>query len=228
MDQTQARPRIVCHMMMSVDGRIDCGMTAKLKGVDEYYGTLDALDAPTRVSGRHTAELEMAEGRHEVADPTPIGHAGFHKAAEAGAYEVVLDTHGTLAWKDGSAYPRPLLVVTSEQASAEYLRYLEGQHISWIATGTSRIDLAEAVRVLGEEFGVTSMAVVGGGTANAGFLDAGLLDEVSILLAPGIDGRSGMAATFDGLPADREPFQLHLESVTPYDDGAVWLRYTLA
>ena len=58
------------------------------------------------------------------------------------------------------------------------------------------------------------MAVVGGGAINAGFLDAGLLDEVSILLAPGIDGRGGMAAAFDGLPLEREPFQLTLTGVT--------------
>ena len=71
------------------------------------------------------------------------------------------------------------------------------------------------------------MAVVGGGAINAGFLDAGLLDEVSILLAPGIDGRGGMAAAFDGLPLEREPFQLTLTGVQTYDDGAVWLCYTV-
>lgn len=41
------KPYIVCHMMTSVDGRIDCAMTEHLPGVQEYYDTLDALDAPT-------------------------------------------------------------------------------------------------------------------------------------------------------------------------------------
>ena len=27
------KPYIICHMMMSLDGRIDCAMTAKLRGV---------------------------------------------------------------------------------------------------------------------------------------------------------------------------------------------------
>ena len=44
------KPYIVCHMMTSVDGRIDCTMTEHLPGVQEYYDTLDALDAPTRIS----------------------------------------------------------------------------------------------------------------------------------------------------------------------------------
>ena len=50
------KPYIICHMMTSVDGRIDCAMTEHLPGVQEYYDTLDALNAPTRVSGRVTAE----------------------------------------------------------------------------------------------------------------------------------------------------------------------------
>lgn len=44
------RPTIVCHMMTSVDGLIDCAMTAKLRGVDDYYATLEALEAPTTLS----------------------------------------------------------------------------------------------------------------------------------------------------------------------------------
>ena len=47
------------------------------------------------------------------------------------------------------------------------------------------------------------MAVVGGGHINMGFLAAGLLDEVSLLVGAGIDGRGGMAAVFDGQPPER-------------------------
>ena len=55
------KPYIICHMMTSVDGRIDCGMTAQLDGNSTYYATLDAPDAPTRVSGRVTAATELAQ-----------------------------------------------------------------------------------------------------------------------------------------------------------------------
>ncbi len=56
-----AKPYIICHMMTSLDGRIDCAMTSKLRGVNDYYTTLDEIDVPTTVSGRVTAELELAE-----------------------------------------------------------------------------------------------------------------------------------------------------------------------
>ena len=77
---------------------------------------------------------------------------------------------------------RPLIVITSEQAGKRYLSYLDERNISWIACGGKQIDLAKAVEILNKEFGVDRMGIVGGGSINAGFLDADLLDEVSICL----------------------------------------------
>lgn len=222
------RPTIICHMMTAVDGRIDCGMTTKLRGVDHYYTTLEALDAPTRVSGRVTAQLEMADKDvlFTADSATPYGQEGYSKKEDAPAWEVIVDTKGTLCWNNWER-EKPLLILMSEKTTREYLAYLDSQNISWIVCGKECIDLVRAAELLAEHFGVQRMAVVGGGAINAGFLDAGLLDEVSILLAPGIDGRGGMAAAFDGLPLEREPFQLTLTDVQTYDDGAVWLRYTV-
>lgn len=219
------KPYIVCHMMMSIDGRIDCGMTVKLAGNSEYYATLAALDVPTRLSGRRTAQLEMAQrGEFHAADGEPVGRECHSRKTVADAYNVVVDTKGTLLWPDDDG---TLVVIVSEQAPKAYLEYLDERNISWIACGAERIDLARACEILAEDFSVRRMGIVGGGTINAGFLDAGLLDEISILIGPGIDGREGMAATFDGLPRNREPFALKLKSVTPYGDGAVWLRYSV-
>lgn len=223
-----SKPYIVCHMMTAVDGRIDCGMTSKLRGVDEYYQTLNALNAPTTLSGRTTAQLEMAEpGVFEPKNRECCGKEGFSKKADAECYEVVADTKGILLWRDQAGSNKPLVVITSEQVTNEYLEYLDSLSISWIVCGKAHIDLGRAVDILSEQFGVERMAIVGGGAINGAFLGAGLLDEVSILLAPGIDGRGGMAAVFDGLPMDAEPVQLKLNKLEQYGDGAVWLRYTL-
>ena len=47
-------------------------------GVQEYYDTLDALDAPTRISGRVTAELEMAlPGKFEAKTAEALGKEPF-------------------------------------------------------------------------------------------------------------------------------------------------------
>ena len=220
------KPYIICHMMTAVDGRIDCAMTEQLPGVQEYYSTLDSFDAPTRVSGRVTAELEMAlPGRFSSKVSTPFGKEAFYKAAAANGYEVVVDTHGTLLWEDQTDAQRPILVLTSENVSQEYLDYLKENHISWIACGKEHIDLKRACEILADDFGVERMAVVGGGHINAGFLAEGLLDEVSILIGAGVDGRGGMSVVFDGLPMDRPITPLKLKQVQPFESGAVWIRY---
>ena len=222
------KPYIVCHMMTSVDGHIDFAMTEHLPGVQEYYDTLDALNAPTRVSGRVTAQIEMARpGTFQSDKNEPLGKETFSKAAETGGYEVVVDTHGTLLWEGIEEGGRPLLILTSEQVSRSYLSYLDGLHISWISCGKERVDLNRACAILAGEFGVERMAVVGGGHINAAFLAVGLLDEVSILIGAGIDGRGGMPAVFDGLSMDRPVTPLRLDHVSQYDSGAVWLRYAV-
>ena len=149
---------------------------------------------------------------------SPLGRTAFSKAAEAEGYEVVVDTHGTLLWDSVPEGERPLLILTSEQVSREYLAYLDRSRISWIACGAERIDLPRACDILAQDFGVKRMAVVGGGHVNAGFLAAGLLDEVSVLVG-------GQPAVFDGLPAQRPVTPLTLTGVKTYDSGAVWLRY---
>ena len=221
------KPYIICHMMTSVDGRIDCGMTAKLRGVNEYYDTLSVLNTPSTVSGRVTAELEMAlPGKFVCKAYEAYGKDGYSCKVSAEGYDIVMDTKGTLLW-NAAGNEKPLLIVMSQKVSKEYIAYLDKRNISWIVAGEERIDLAKACAVLHDAFGVERMSVVGGGHINAGFLEAGLLDEVSIVIGPGIDGRGGMAVVFDGLPMDREVTPLKLAGVEQYKDDAVWLRYTV-
>ncbi len=219
------KPYIVCHMMMSLDGRIDCAMTIQLPG-DEYYSTLHSFNAPTHVSGRVTAELEMAlPGKFSNEAGFPLGKEAFYKAKNANGYEIVADTHGTLLWEDQKEADTSLLILTCEQVDKAYLDYLKQRHVSWIACGKERIDLKRVCEILYDDFGVKRMAVVGGGRINAGFLEAGLIDEISVVIGAGIDGRNGMGALFDGLPMDRRVTPLKLERVESFESGAVWLRY---
>ncbi len=220
------KPYIVCHMMTSLDGRIDCKMTESLPGVEEYYQTLDSLNVPTRLSGRVTAELEMAlPGKFVSETSSPLGKEAFHKAKDAKGYEIIIDTKGCLLWEDQKDETRPLLIITSENVNNEYVDYLIEKHISWIATGKEHVDLVRACMNLKENFSIDRMAVVGGGNINAGFLSLGLLDEISLLIGAGIDGRKNMTAVFDGLAENKPVTPLKLENVQSFPSGAVWLRY---
>jgi riboflavin biosynthesis pyrimidine reductase len=212
-------------MMMAADGRIDCSMTEKINGVDEYYLTLNALNTPSTVSGRVTAQLEMAqEGSFSLSEEKPYGKKDFSKNSEAKGYEIIVDTKGTLLWDEGDT-DKPYLIIMSENAPCEYIDYLNEKRISWITCGKERIDLRCASEILANEFGIERMAIVGGGHINGSFLDEGLVDEVSLLIGPAIDGREGEDAVFDGRQEDREPVHMRLTDVQKYEDGAVWLRY---
>ena len=223
------KPYLICHMMTSVDGRIDCAMTEHLPGVQEYYAALDSLQAPTRISGRVTAQLEMAQpGAFQCEQAVPLEKEGFARHMDAPGYEVVVDTHGTLLWDEPEDAERPLLILTSQCVSRQYLAYLDQKQISWIACGADHVDLPRACEILAEHFDVERAAVVGGGHINAAFLTAGLLDEVSILIGAGVDGRGGMTAVFDGLPENQMVIPLKLDQVQPFESGAVWLKYHLS
>ena len=85
-----------------------------------------------------------------------------------------------------------------------------------VATGYRHIDTAQAY---GNE------RVVGGPKINTAFLEAGLLDEISLLVGAGIDGRGSMPAVFDGLAMQHDVTKLKLIDVKKFDSDAVWIRY---
>ena len=220
------KPYIICHMMISIDGRIDCAMTSKLPGVSDYYTSLDEINVPTTISGRVTAELEMAEpGEFIPKNHESYGKEGFSKKADAAGYEVVIDTNGKLLWPDATGMAKPYLIVTSEKVSKEYLDYLDRQNVSWIACGKEHVDLVRVTEILAEQFGVERMGIVGGSKINTAFLETRLLDEISLLIGAGIDGRGGMPAVFDGLAMQHDVTRLKLIDIKKFDSDAVWIRY---
>ncbi len=221
------KPYIICHMMSSVDGRIDCAMTEQIDPTDAYYVALDALKCDATLEGRVTKQIHYALPQpFEAHDKTSIGKEAFHKATPGPHYDVAVDTHGSLRWPETAASGN-LLVVTSCDCPKEYHDYLTANNISRIATGDKSIDLKRAAEMLCEQFGVKRLAVVGGGNINGAFLRAGLIDEVSLMVGGGIDGRRGMTAVFDGIDAPDYPVTLlDLKDVTRMGN-TVWMRYDI-
>ena len=221
------KPYIICHMMASVDGRIDCAMTEQIDPSNAYYDALERLNCPTTIEGRVTMQMHFALPEPFVAvSPEPLGHMAWHRAADGKpGYDVAIDTHGRLRWPANEQNGQPLLVIACEDCPKAYFDALDAQGISWIAVGKGRIDLARAVDMLNAEFGVERIALTGGGNINGAFLEAGLLDEVSLMVGPGIDGRKGMTAVFDGIGDPARPATLlRLQSVERLGD-TVWIRY---
>ena len=74
---------------------------------------------------------------------------------------------------------------------------------------------------LGEHFGIRVLLLEGGGHINGAFLQADLVDEVSLLIVPGIDGRHDI----DKLSVAR--LETDLEYVEQYENKVFHYRWAL-
>lgn len=218
--------KIICFMYASLDGRIDCAMTEKIDPeAKSYYEHLASFRDFTQINGKTTNAMHYAaDGVFEAKNKQECGEC-FYKASDSSGYQVCMDTRGTLLWETNKVDGKPLVVVTSEKASAEYLEYLKVRGISYIVCGAEKIDLEKAVSILEKEFHINLAVLTGGGHINASFLDAGLVDEVEMMFGPGIDGREGWAASFDGRAQDKNPVLLDLQEVEKLEKGTVLLKY---
>ena len=215
-------------MMASLDGRIDCAMTEQIDDTNNYYDALDSLECNATLEGRVTLSMHYAKkGKFTPAKPYEAAGKQVYKSKESAQYAVGVDTLGTLLWGNDVEiqFGRPLIMVLSEKTSQEYLEYLQSKGISYITTGAESINLADAVNTLNEQFGIQRLAVVGGGHINGAFLEAGLLDEVSMMYGAAIDGRAGWCAAFDGIKDQERPATiLKLKSIQQMGE-TVWMRY---
>lgn len=95
-----------------------------------------------------------------------------------------------------------------------------------IIAGKDPLDYDEALFKLKKLFGIETL-MLGGGVLNWSFIQAGMCDEVSVVIAPCADGSTKTQTLFqvkDGLSTDT-PVGFTLKSADILDESAVWLRY---
>ncbi len=71
------------------------------------------------------------------------------------------------------------------------------------------------------------MLLSGGGVVDWAFLQEGLVDEISLVIPPVIDGETGLASAFDdsAFAGHHAPVALKLREVQRLDGDGIWLRY---
>ncbi len=227
------RPHAICHMVTSVDGRIlqDRWRPKSYDVGDLFERIHDSLGCDAWIVGRVTGE-EFAKGGvyPEQADQR-FSRDPWFATRDAKSYGVVLDEHGKIKWGRADIDGDPIVMVLGESVPDAHLAGLRSDRVSYIFAGGDGLDLAAALETLNRELGIERLLVEGGGTANGAFLRAGLLDEVSIVVCPAIDGASGGPSLFHSTDADSdEPAPIEsmtLASSEVLGGGEVWLRYRL-
>jgi len=121
-----------------------------------------------------------------------------------------------------------ILVIVGRNATEEYLTHLREKRISYLIVNDAT-DLREGLEAVEREFGIRSVSVQGGGILNGALLADGLIDELSLVVYPGIDGLSGIPSIFEYMGGATEyPAQgqrLQLLSASQREYGVMWMRY---
>jgi len=227
------RPRVICHMMSSLDGRIlTDGWPLSPEGRKQYEQVHASYEPDGWLCGRVTMEQHFAQGTRPEAEVKREHHGAprqdFVAAGEHASYAFALDEHGKLAWATNDIDGDHVVAILSERVSDDYLALLRKQGVSYLICGDRDVDLALMLEKIGRRFGVKTLMLEGGGKINGSLLRAGLVDEVSVIVSPVVDGRMGTPALFDVEGDDVKPHRLALDAVERRADDTLWLRYRVA
>lgn len=231
------RPRIICHMMSSIDGKLHPSRYSMPHGFDrrhfstQYENVAASLGGDGWLVGRVTmAEITKGERAPSLAQGSTGAREAWLNPERKPTFAIGLDPDGKLH------YARPTVgddeqigTILGEHVSDAYLAELRQSGVSYVFAGKDGRDLRAAVDALGATFGIKTLLLEGGAGINAAFLQAGLIDEVSVLICPGIDGVRGVQTIFEGPEANTPGYgqSLAFKSVETLEGGSVWLRYTV-
>lgn len=233
------RPYIFCHMMTSLDGKImGKYMDAPESGAasNAFYqiafGKQPKYHHQGWLSGRVTTDdnftLYRKPALEENAAPVPEGD---FVARNAAMYYVSIDPSGRLGWEDSTLTyintTAHVIEVLTERASNAYKAFLRKLGISYILAGTNTLDNTVALSKLKALFGIETLMLGGGGVLNWSFIQAGMCDEVSVVIAPCADGSTQTQTLFqakEGLSTDT-PVGFTLKRAEVLARDTVWLRY---
>jgi len=217
-------------MGTSIDGRIvvDRWPEAVSSALRTAYEQVHAsYDAQGWICGRITME-PFAKGvrpesdvAREYAARTP--REDFRAPGDFDSFAFAVDPRGRLAWESNDISGDHVVAILSERVSDDYLALLRARGVSYLLAGGAEVDLSLALEKIGSRFGVRTLMLEGGGRINGGFLRAGLVDEVSLLIAPVADGAEGEPSLFD--VSDSRAYRLVLESFERRAEDILWLRY---
>jgi riboflavin biosynthesis pyrimidine reductase len=110
-----------------------------------------------------------------------------------------------------------------------HLAGLTKDGVSYVVAAGEAMDARPLLELLGRELGIERLVVEGGGNVNGTLMAAGVVDELSILLAPAVDGALGVTGVFE-VPDARGlagKARLRLTSNETLEHGLVHLRYAV-
>ena len=228
------KPHIICHMIASLDGSLHpsrCttspdGTRAEWSNI--YEEVHQTFDADAWLIGRVTmAEMSKA-GPHAPAQFGAVGRPYYFASRHAGKYAVALDPTGKLHFAKAEVNGDHVVVLLGRDVPDSHLAELSADGVSYIVAEMAEIDLAATLDLLGRELNIRRLLLEGGATVNGAFFAAGLVDELSLIVAPIVEGRVGVQSFVEfGEQGLAGKVQFSMKSCERLERGLVHLRYTV-
>ncbi len=219
------RAKVILHMETSIDGKIegyfaDAPLTGQVGSV--YYDLIPKLGDASG-GGSYTACLYSATaspdfGKYKDAD---VPEGDFIVPAPEGKYHFVFDRYGKCNWDTDENEGGKVVEVLTRQVRKEFLAYLREQKISYIFAGEKDLEVEHALEKIKSLFKVDTLVLCGGATINGVFLKAGMVDGISQVIVPYVEGNHEQKGTAETDVFVPQAFLL--KSATPIHDGGVHL-----
>ena len=229
----QSRPYVFVNMAMTADGKIDTveRRGARISGpadtarVDRLRAGSDAVmvggntlvSEDPRLTVRDPDLIAQRQASGRSRQPTKIG-----VASELERGTIPLD--GAFLHEGGGR----VVVCTTERTDAAAQDELRAAGAEIVVAGGTRVDLAVALAAIAE-LGVERLMVEGGSTLVAALLEAALVDELQLAVAPLLFGGETAPTPVGGAGWPRPAaVGLELMETGTSADGDVILRYGIA
>jgi 2,5-diamino-6-(ribosylamino)-4(3H)-pyrimidinone 5'-phosphate reductase len=224
------RPRVTIHNLTSIDGRLTgfpvelelyYGLAAQLPHQAVLTGSRTVLDGAAREGLDLTFEhgSGAAAGRAEGAGP---------EGGDTRPWLAMVDGQGQVAgvsWLRDQPYWRDLIVLGCASTPRDHLERLGRQQVEAIVTDGEHVDLAAALAALAERYDVREVRVDAGGGLNGALVAAGLVDEISLVVAPYVVGEQPTAVLLADQPLPNAA-AFTLQAVERLPSDHLWVRYT--
>lgn len=229
------RPYVICHILSSLDGKITGPFmgTEAVRALGAEYGKYRTkMNADAWLYGTTTTK-EFTGFRKPVLEETEeVPEGDFVADDRAELYFVSVDVDGEIGWESGTfcnkgREPAHVIEILTASTSAAYKACLRKTGVSYIIAGEKKLDCEAAMKKLYELFHIEKLLICGGGIVNWSFLQAGMVDELSLFLAPATDGGLGTASLFTQLPSltEGESIEFLLKEVEKTGNGGLRLNY---
>ncbi|WP_437799285.1 dihydrofolate reductase family protein [Sorangium sp. So ce693] len=227
------KPYVIVHMSTSIDGRtLPSRWRPERQNPAPFYDRLhEELGGDAWIVGRITGQEFAKKDAYAAHTNETFPREPWLARRDAKAFAVVIDARGKIAWGRSDIGGDPIVVILTEQVSDAHLAGLRADGVSYLFAGETELDIHLALEALNRELGVKRLLLEGGGVTNGILLRAGVVDEVSLLVCPSVDGAPGAPCLFDAAREEdgqRAPVRgIELTHSQVFEGGVVWLRYRI-